>query len=101
MNSTTTKTENGKLNLSIVQRDILALLRANKGEARVGVIGSNRGNTIRSLEILEKLGLIECVERPVKRATKPVFQIGYSLQPVSDAKCGVWRLTIEGGKVLR
>jgi hypothetical protein len=69
------------------QKTILEFLMERGGEGRVGVIAATRYETIRHLEILEKRGLISCVERPPK--------LEFSSEPIPDEisqNCGTWKL---------
>ncbi|HEY0429010.1 MAG TPA: hypothetical protein VGC76_14610 [Pyrinomonadaceae bacterium] len=80
-----------KLRISPTGKEILDFLRSRGGISSVGVIGSNRTITIRHLEKLEKMELIECVERPVKslRTSEYIGMEGFA------SHCGVWRLPVE------
>lgn len=80
------------VNLSQVQKDIIDFLQKRGGQSQVGVVGNCRRDTILSLESLEKKGLIENVERPVKAKISSPEQLGKSVD--NSLHCGVWRLIV-------
>lgn len=80
-----------KIKISPTGREIIDFLESRGGISSVGVIGANRTTTIRHLRRLETLGLVQCVEPPVKsvRTSDYIGMEGFA------GHCGVWRLPVE------
>jgi len=83
--------------LTEAHKEILYYLKGQDGQATIGAdFGESKTKTIDRLVRLEKITLIECVQRPVSRVDFPENQRHKITS--EQLHCGIWKLTNAGMK---